>query len=170
MSTWNAAARAAVLNIFAFFNSTGVHSGSALSDVRQELDVFLEFYFHEAAPAQREIDFWKKLGSLSLAAGLNNRVFLGYEPETPAFWELAEQISTTLVKKQQDYGSDNIARFGTTGLQVRFHDKVARLENLAARGANPQNESVFDNYQDLIGYAAIGMMWSSKTFLLPLDR
>jgi hypothetical protein len=50
-----------------------------------------------------------------------------------------------------------------------MHDKIARLENLAARGVSPENESIRDNYLDVLGYATIGVMWSEGTFLMPLD-
>jgi hypothetical protein len=54
---------------------------------------------------------------------------------------------------------------------VRMHDKVARLENLLLSndgGGKPQNESIQDNLLDVVGYAAIGIMWESMTFLMPL--
>ena len=75
---------------------------------------------------------------------------------------------TTLVKKQRDYGPENISRFGRQGLLIRCHDKVARLENLLASGKTPENESIHDTYMDIVGYSAIGIMWESRTFLLPL--
>jgi len=52
-----------------------------------------------------------------------------------------------------------------------MHDKVARLENLLSSddgGGKPNNESIEDNLMDVVGYAAIGMMWESRLFLLPL--
>jgi hypothetical protein len=82
--------------------------------------------------------------------------------------ELIDQISSILVRKQRDYGHTNIARFGRAGLLVRCHDKVARLENLLGAGRAPENETVADNFIDVIGYAAIGIMWENDWFLLPL--
>jgi len=73
-----------------------------------------------------------------------------------------------LVRKQHDYGHHNIARFGRAGLLVRMHDKVARLENLLEFLKSPENESVVDNFIDVIGYASIGIMWEKNWFLLPL--
>lgn len=78
------------------------------------------------------------------------------------------EVVTTLIKKQRDYGPDNIARFGRQGLIVRMHDKIARLENLTSRNAAPNNESIADNVLDVIGYAAIGIMWENDKFLLPM--
>ena len=56
-------------------------------------------------------------------------------------------------------------------MMVRMHDKIARLENLLSKpdgGVKPENESIEDNLMDVIGYAAIGIMWESRQFLLPL--
>ena len=60
-------------------------------------------------------------------------------------------------KKQHDYGPQNIAKFGTTGVLVRSSDKIERLINLYNRGDKPQvnNESITDSWQDLSVYGAI---------------
>ena len=73
-----------------------------------------------------------------------------------------------LDRKQQDYGSGNIAEFGEIGVLVRASDKVKRLQNLWKRGLvgaglaggsqQPQNESVADSWQDLANYGLIGQM------------
>ena len=87
--------------------------------------------------------------------------------------ELTEQeMATTLVRKQKDYGPKNIARFGLNGLTIRTHDKVARLENLLSKpmgvtNAVP-NESIYDTLLDIGGYSAIGIMWIRNQFLIPL--
>jgi hypothetical protein len=80
-----------------------------------------------------------------------------------------DELTSTLVRKQRDYGHQNIARFGLLGLVVRCHDKIARLENLVTRGLEPGNESLKDNLLDVAGYAAIGIMWAAETFLLELE-
>ena len=73
-----------------------------------------------------------------------------------------------LDKKQQDYGSKNISLSGEIGIQVRLQDKVCRLKNLLENNSNaPQNESIFDTYQDIANYGIIGDMlkrgeWISK--------
>ena len=78
------------------------------------------------------------------------------------------ELTNLLIRKQKDYGHDNINRFGRMGLLVRVHDKVARLENLTRRGLGPENESLRDNYMDVINYCAIGMMVEMGWFLLDL--
>ena len=83
-----------------------------------------------------------------------------------------EEITDTLIKKQKDYGPKNISRFGLNGLVIRTHDKIARIENLLSKPDGVknavENESVYDTLLDIGGYAAIALMWSRGTFLLPL--
>ena len=73
-----------------------------------------------------------------------------------------------LCDKQRDYGPNNIARFGQSGLLLRLHDKVARLENLIYNGKDAKNESQHDTYHELEGYSVIGLMLMHETFYSPL--
>lgn len=82
--------------------------------------------------------------------------------------DLADEVVTLLIRKQRDYGSQNIEQFGGYGLVVRISDKQARLDNLNQRKINPQNESVRDSLLDLIGYPALGAMYDRGWFDLPL--
>jgi len=66
-----------------------------------------------------------------------------------------------------DYGYENIARFGLDGILVRMHDKIARLENLVGK-KGPRNESVADTLADLIGYSMIGWLDTMGLWSLPL--
>lgn len=81
-------------------------------------------------------------------------------------------ILQTVIKKQKDYGHYNIAKFGITGLVIRLHDKIARLENLLKKD-NFQNsvedESILDTMLDIIGYSIIAFMWLDGTFMLDLE-
>ena len=129
---------------------------------------------------------WKVLGTLAAAAGIKNGnlnsviTTSGQHPEMSNFqpasagvfesWMLREDITSTIIRKQTDYGHHNIARFGRHGILVRCHDKIARLKNLhLTRGGNAANESLSDTYVDIIGYSAIGMMWERDWFLLELE-
>jgi len=58
-------------------------------------------------------------------------------------------------RKQRDYGSLNISKFGQIGVLVRVSDKVERLTNLIQSDRVPNNESVEDSWQDLSIYGAI---------------
>ena len=56
-------------------------------------------------------------------------------------------------KKQSDYGSHNISKFGVMGVLVRSSDKIERLINL--KDKEELNESKVDSWQDLSVYGAI---------------
>ena len=142
---------------------------------------------------------WKILGTIAAAAGMKNLVFssaLGNagKPGGPSgkfkifassypypdfssdsekskqMKDLCAYILATLCRKQNDYGHENISRFGRLGLLVRVHDKIARLNNLLARGGAPENESIEDTYVDIVGYSAIGMMVERGWFGLQLSQ
>ena len=80
----------------------------------------------------------------------------------------AESILPLLGRKQNDYGYENISRFGRDGILVRMHDKIARIENLVNRTDEPSNESLADSFVDLVGYSVIGMMWEYGLWNLPM--
>jgi len=130
-----------------------------LPDLRNTIDDGIGSFFDEPIfPALHRFAFWRDLGALGVVV---SRKFCE-RPLRQMF------VHETLVRKQTDYGHDNIARFGSRGLLVRMHDKVARLENIVAKGVDPKNESLFDNFMDVVGYSAIGCMWEADEFLLPL--
>ncbi len=66
-------------------------------------------------------------------------------------------VIALLMSKRADYGSDNIAMTGPTGIAVRLVDKSARLWHLQATGSIPHHESTADTYRDIVGYALMGM-------------
>ena len=85
--------------------------------------------------------------------------------------KLALENVQLLDRKQQDYGSQNIARHGEFGVLVRCDDKTARLANLLKtlktmeltddpdeQPETPKNESVLDSWLDLANYGLIGAM------------
>lgn len=75
-----------------------------------------------------------------------------------------------LCRKQHDYGHQNINNFGILGLCIRMCDKFARIKNLQGRGTSSENEPLYDSYLDVVGYAAIAMMYHDGTFQLKLER
>lgn len=97
-----------------------------------------------------------------------------------------DTLTQLYITKQQDYGSENIAKFGTAGLLIRIHDKTARLENIIQRSNNNfntaikinavQDETIIDTLYDVIGYSTIGLMWlktdtdGNNAFLRPLSN
>ena len=155
--TWEDAARSALTRIF---ENVRRKPRADLSQLRADLDGFIDEQFHTAAGFEKAKVAWAVIGANALELAIAKG-----EPFT------IEDIHNTVVSKQRDYGPENIRRFGRQGLMVRMHDKVARLENLSLQvdgGGKPQNESIKDNLLDVVGYATIGIMWESMTFLLPL--
>lgn len=154
-TTWEEAAEAAVDLIF---GQRRKRKRADVAQLRTDLDDFIELLFHAPAGFTTAKSRWSVIGGDAVELGDT----LGFD------WLSPKTVLTTLIKKQRDYGPENISRFGRQGLMVRMHDKVARLENLLDKSNEPENESVFDNVLDVIGYAAIGIMWESHQFLLPL--
>ena len=70
----------------------------------------------------------------------------------------ANTIADLLVKKQADYGKQNITDFGLLGVLVRANDKINRLKTLTAKWTPPENESIRDSWADLAGYALLALM------------
>lgn len=64
-------------------------------------------------------------------------------------------------RKHQDYGPNNIARFGSFGCLVRMSDKIERINNLTMnKRRRVVNESVEDNLRDIGNYAIISCLWN----------
>lgn len=75
-----------------------------------------------------------------------------------------------LVRKQNDYGHENILAFGMVGVAIRVCDKIARYNNLKDRKEQTQNEPFEDCMMDMVGYATIARMIKNNTFVLPLEK
>jgi len=143
-----------------------------LMDIRIKVDFLIDKYLDTAgtggfgkdqhSPVFEQI--WEHIAKTACEI-LQLRGALPVSPEMAA-----TEVANLLIRKQADYGHDNISRFGRIGLMVRMHDKVARLENLRRDSAGaPNNESIDDNLLDLIGYSTIGKMWEDRTFMIPLQ-
>lgn len=130
-----------------------------VADLRAYLDAAIELNFDAPVrPQESRFADWRDIGAVAVLLSAK----LGIGLTVDLVWK-------TLVRKQTDYGHENIRRFGSKGLYVRLHDKVARLENLLSKGALPENESLQDNIMDVVGYCAIGCMWEAEVFLLSLE-
>lgn len=95
------------------------------------------------------------------------------KPKT--FNQASEQIAVELAhlvcSKQLDYGPDNILKCPVgpeVGIIVRLHDKLSRLTNLYKSGRTPNNESITDTWNDIMGYGMVGRMVSEGSFTLPV--
>lgn len=155
MTTWQESAREALTEIYAVPTTSGT-----LPLLRILLDTMIDkAYISDGGgkPEQEAVaNYWGHLGKVALEVNTDKAAM---EFET---------VLAVLIRKQRDYGHENIRRFGRQGLMVRMHDKIARLENLYTRAAAPSNESIADNLLDVVGYSAIGIMWERETFLNPL--
>ena len=80
--------------------------------------------------------------------------------------KVANEIAELVIRKQRDYGHDNINAFGELGLLVRTNDKVARLKNL--RGKEGVTEPRIDAWIDIAGYAILALMLDKDWFKLEL--
>lgn len=79
------------------------------------------------------------------------------------YYTVACEIAELLERKQADYGSNNIAKFGTKGVLVRVSDKVERLVNLTwDNDKEPNFESVEDTWRDIAGYAILALLELNK--------
>ena len=83
-----------------------------------------------------------------------------------ACYKVAQEVAGLVIRKQGDYGHDNINAFGEFGLVVRTNDKVARLRNL--QGKEGVTEPRIDAWRDIAGYALIALMLDEGTFDLEL--
>lgn len=70
------------------------------------------------------------------------------------------------VKKNHDYGSKNITRFGRKGIYVRIVDKIERIKNLTASNDEPQvkNEKIEDTLKDIINYCFYDIMLKNNVW------
>jgi hypothetical protein len=78
-----------------------------------------------------------------------------------------EELAELLERKQNDYGPNNILRFGLDGLKVRLWDKVARYRNLQNKDNSVIGETINDTLDDIVGYCVIEQMLHYGTFTLP---
>jgi hypothetical protein len=165
-TSWNTAAEAAVKEIFA-----AEVRPCSIEALRGHLDGLIEKYLPTGGDvatggSRRMRESWVELGRMARSLG-SNIDFLNF---SDAFRGDYQHVLDIVVRKQRDYGHENIARFGRMGLLVRVHDKIARLENLLDTGSSPNHESIEDNIVDVIGYSIVGAMWEEGTFLLALEQ
>jgi len=155
IATWDAAAKERVRDVWVFHNATVLQGEGSLGQIQQNirthLDNLIDAYFGKnGAPEKHE---WVVMCKYAILA--DNSL-------------TEDEMWRTLCAKQNDYGPNNIARFGQSGVLLRMHDKVARMENLISNGRTAENESLHDTYLDIVGYSIIGMMLDDSSFFLPM--
>lgn len=78
------------------------------------------------------------------------------------------EMSDLLIRKQRDYGHQNILQGGLFGVAIRLSDKIERYANLMNQDT-PENESVHDTLADMVGYVVIAHMLIEGSFTLELS-
>ena len=63
-------------------------------------------------------------------------------------------------KKQASYGPHNIGAFGAAGCLIRSNDKIQRLRRhyFLNKDVSLSDETLEDTWEDLIGYAIMGLI------------
>ncbi len=154
---WNDAATIALETIWDQIGADVETFEIDIDVMRCDLNLFIETQFDGRGTKEEIQSLWGIIGldAIKIASEMG-------------FPFTVDSVQETLVRKQRDYGHENIRRFGLQGLLVRIHDKVARLENLVSNGGTPNNESIEDTLLDIVGYSAIGIMWEKGDFMLEL--
>jgi len=164
--TWEEAAEVAVAKIYDMAivaNDTSVDS--LIKFMRHRFDQTINgIENYNYVPQSSLIVDGQGLWSFIGRHALNILTITGWRPDKDA-------MIATLIRKQKDYGPENIARFGNIGLLIRMHDKIARLENIYAKcewdfnkaiAVNAvSDETIIDTLIDIMGYSAIAIMWST---------
>ena len=78
------------------------------------------------------------------------------------FDKIVAEMRETLIRKNSDYGNENIGTLGEKGIFVRIFDKVCRLKNLVwnSKEAQVKGETTLDTYMDLANYAIIAIIFN----------
>lgn len=84
----------------------------------------------------------------------------------------AKEVAELVIRKQKDYGPKNILNSVVQpelAIAVRLNDKLARLANLVQSGKTPENESLQDTADDIIGYGLVLKLVLNGEFELPME-
>lgn len=161
---------------FLNYSETGIKR--SVKKIKESLISLKDAYFNYALPFGWEWPFIEKqwaevlLNSIPPIFILNPSLVRGSKNIGFMIKNLFMSQISLMVKKQHDYGHQNIMEFGQKGLIVRCFDKINRIENLIKRfGNNPEglNEPFLDSWMDIWNYALIGLMVKENVFTLPLS-
>ena len=74
-------------------------------------------------------------------------------------FDIAEEISKLVADKNHDYG-DAWQRYGIFTPLIRINDKILRVKTLSSgEQALVADEKIEDTLRDIIGYAALALLW-----------
>jgi len=141
--------------------------GYSINNLRETIDSYIDsrdYLDSDGIRTQEHKNRWVLLSANALRIAKNLEI---------TYLLTSSEILNTVIKKQKDYGHKNISKFGITGLVIRVHDKVARVENLMKK-ENYTNavgdETILDTLMDIIGYSIIAYMWLNNTFMYELEK
>ena len=67
---------------------------------------------------------------------------------------IQNELYETFLKKNNDYGTDNLDTFGKIGIMIRLQDKINRFINVSKNNINlVEDETLDDTIKDLINYS-----------------
>lgn len=72
--------------------------------------------------------------------------------------KICRELEELLKKKNEMYGDENVVKIGREGVIVRLIEKVERLKHLIETKKNFTEETIEDTWEDIAGYAIIGLM------------
>ena len=90
-----------------------------------------------------------------------------------AVHQSAKEVADLVISKQRDYGPKNIMNSVVSpelAIAVRLNDKLARLANLVQNSTDPENETLQDTANDIIGYGLVLKLVLEGNFTLPLEE
>ena len=66
---------------------------------------------------------------------------------------IQNELLEIFIKKNNDYGNDNLDTFGKIGIMIRLQDKINRYINIKKNNIHlVEDESLDDTIKDLINY------------------
>ncbi|MEM3781792.1 MAG: nucleotide modification associated domain-containing protein [Candidatus Micrarchaeaceae archaeon] len=131
----------------------------ALADVVKELNNLFWSRFKKPKDIEGFADetFFRKLAEIAISGASQ----MANKPVP----EIGKECYELGVRKNKDYGSDNILKFGTMGIIVRIGDKINRLNNLFKTGTQEvKDEKLLDTLMDIFNYAVYGVMLSRNVW------
>lgn len=69
-----------------------------------------------------------------------------------------DKFVALLLSKHRDYGPASIVKYGPIGTVIKIDQKIERIANLASIDGSIEHESLFDSWQDALGYCILGYL------------
>ena len=80
--------------------------------------------------------------------------FLITQEKIKKYQSIQNELLETFIKKNNDYGSSNLDKYGKIGILIRLQDKISRYLNISENNIEIKvNETLDDTIKDLINYS-----------------